>query len=196
MITHRCTTLLLLFALFQANLPAAELAISHSTEEATLSWPSDGAGKVYTIQITPDLSNPRWIPPLPWDNWPINETTFTDPIKGNSRFYRLATTERGRVVSVTYLRSLSALLINLIIIPNIGTDLPFSATHDVDVYRVEYETVDSLLGPTFATAALCVPNSLTAPADLFSYQHGTIHRRQDAPSNPSAEEQLVGVVLA
>jgi hypothetical protein len=77
-----------------------------------------------------------------------------------------------------------------------GIDIPFTASYGVDVYRVDYETVDGLLGPTMASGALFVPTGIPTPADLFSYQHGTVHRRIDAPSYVGVTERAIGLITA
>jgi pimeloyl-ACP methyl ester carboxylesterase len=187
-----------------APLQAAELNIQQRPNQAEieLSWPDLGSNKVYTLQQIEDLNRPLWAPLLPWDDWPIQGTTYVDALAGgrSAGFYRLAATERGRVIAVTYQASVTATILNLFIIPGIESqfmiDIPFSATHGVDIYRVDYETLDGLLGPTQASGALFIPSGMAAPADLLSYQHGTIQRREDAPSNPSTQERLVGEVMA
>ncbi|NIP97075.1 MAG: hypothetical protein GWO24_28035, partial [Akkermansiaceae bacterium] len=87
-----------------------------------------------------------------------------------------AVTERGRVVSVTHQGGLSVEALNALILlieSEYDIDIPLSANHPVDAYRVDYETLDTQLGPTTASGVIFVPREQSEPADLLSYQHGT-----------------------
>jgi hypothetical protein len=174
---------------------AFDLTLQWQEGQPRLSWPSQGANKVYTLQHRTDLGRPDWVPLFPWDSWPIPGTSFADAIGPESaRFYRLAVTERGRVVAVTFQETISPSSINLLIWGaefQYGIDIPFTASYGVDVYRIDYETLDGLLGPTVASGALLVPTGMATAADLFSYQHGTLHRRADAPSSTSAQGRII-----
>jgi len=176
------------------------LSIQPENDQVRLTWPSQGAGKVYTVQYRPALAGGRWTPLLPWDDWPIGGTTFADPLGTEAaRFYRLAVIERGRLAGVTFQESASQATMNLLIQVaelQYGIDIPFTASYGVNVYRIDYETVDGLLGPTLASGALFVPVGIPTPADLFSYQHGTVHRRIDAPSYVGVPERAVGLIAA
>jgi hypothetical protein len=183
------------------SIEAADLQIQQAGDGGLLlSWPGQGSNKVYTLQQAGDLTRPYWTPLFPWDDWPITNLTYTDTIGAQAaRFYRLGITERGRVVSLTLQETISVSTISLIILLaefQYGIDIPFSAAHSVDIYRVQYETLDGLLGPTIASGALFVPVAMSAPADLLTYQHGTIHKRDDAPSSTTCEERLVGQIMA
>ena len=67
--------------------------------------------------------------------------------------------------------------------------------HEVDVYRLTYETIDPNGDPTMASASIAVPGELSVPARLVAYLHGTEIKRDEAPSFTS-EEKDVGVVYA
>ncbi len=54
------------------------LSLQLEGDQARLSWPSQGAGKVYTVQYRPALGTGRWTPLLPWDDWPMAGTTFAE----------------------------------------------------------------------------------------------------------------------
>lgn len=190
---------LLASCMFLAGQPA-DLSIALDNGQPRLSWPSQGASKVYTLQHRTDLSRPGWAPLFPWDQWPISGTAFLDTMGPEAaRFYRLAVTERGRVRAVTPQGTTSAASISSIIfLAEIayGIDIPFPASHSVSVYRIDYETLDGWLGPTVASGALFVPVGMPAAASLLSYQHGTIHLRSEAPSNPGALERNIGLIAA
>lgn len=187
-------------ALFEAPCGGFHLSIQPENDRVRLTWPSQGAGKVYTVQYRSALEGGRWTPVLPWDDWPIGDTTFADPRGAEgARFYRLAVIERGRLAGVMFQESASQATMDLLIQMaelEYGIDIPFAAAYGVNVYRIDYETVDGLLGPTLASGALFVPVGIPTRADLFSYQHGTVHRRIDAPSYVGVAERAVGLIAA
>jgi hypothetical protein len=189
-----------LFACCTVHGQPINLKISMDQGQPVLSWPGQGDGKVYTLQHRPGLHRPNWVPVFPWDQWPITGTSFTDSIgPETARYYRLAVVERGRVASVTLQETVGTFLINLKILgaENLyGINIPFTASYGVDVYRIDYETVDPWLGSTTASGALFVPTGISVPASLLTYQHGTIHRRVDAPSNPGTAERDIGLIAA
>jgi hypothetical protein len=178
----------------------AHLNISLDEGRPLLTWPDQGGSKVYTLQHRSSLAQQGWTPVLPWDQWPITGTTFKDNIGPEAeRYYRLAIIERGRVVSVTLQETVSRFAINLRILGAealYGIDIPFTASYGVNVYRVDYETLDGWLGPVLASGALFVPSGIGTPASLMAYQHGTIHKRGDAPSNTGTAEREIGLIAA
>lgn len=56
----------------------------------------------------------------------------------------------------------------------------------VDLYRVSYPTVvpEKNNLPVRASGLIAVPQNLTAPAPVLSYQHGTVFSRYEVPSRP------------
>ncbi|MBN2505152.1 MAG: hypothetical protein JXQ71_00515 [Verrucomicrobia bacterium] len=177
-----------------------ELGVQLDQGRPRLSWAGQGPAKVYTLQHRSGLESFRWVPLFPWDHWPIADTSFLDTLGAEpARFYRLAVTERGRVSGVQAQDSATRDMVDWLIglaEASYGIDIPFGASYAVNTYRIDYETLDGLLGPTAASGALFVPVGMAGPADLFSYQHGTVHRREDAPSGESSEERLIGIVAA
>jgi len=74
--------------------------------------------------------------------------------------------------------------------------IPVTVTHDVQVWKLLYETVDPIGGRTTASGALVVPEGGKTSWPLLSYQHGTVARRDEAPSSPDSPEQWLGLVIA
>jgi hypothetical protein len=74
--------------------------------------------------------------------------------------------------------------------------IPITPQHNVDVYKVVYDTVDPWGLPTRASAAVAVPATAGRSWPLLAYQHGTITTEMEAPSAGSSTEGLLGVVLA
>lgn len=67
--------------------------------------------------------------------------------------------------------------------------------YPVDIYKVIYHTVSFDSTSTIASGALIVPSGHPCRMPLVSYQHGTILKRQDAPSRNTGEV-IVGIGLA
>ena len=70
-----------------------------------------------------------------------------------------------------------------------------SIDHEVDVYRVTYNTPDPKGNMTFATGAVCIPKDQGCALPLCSYQHGTVAHKMGVPSYQSGELDL-GIMLA
>jgi pimeloyl-ACP methyl ester carboxylesterase len=69
--------------------------------------------------------------------------------------------------------------------------------YGVRYYRITYATIDTAGNPTTASGLVATPVGAVGARPLISYQHGTIVRRSDAPSNPQAREsQMVGAGAA
>jgi len=71
-----------------------------------------------------------------------------------------------------------------------------SVDHDVNVYRLIYQTPDPQGNMTTASGALLVPQGVTCAVPLASYQHGTMALKMEAPSFNPDSERLVGLLFA
>jgi pimeloyl-ACP methyl ester carboxylesterase len=76
--------------------------------------------------------------------------------------------------------------------------IPIEVRSAVDLKRIVYRTVDARGELTEASALLAVPVSITDAVTLVSYQHGTIVKKDGAPSIEGTEnaEALVAVAFA
>lgn len=77
-----------------------------------------------------------------------------------------------------------------------GFDVEYTpATNAVLLYRVTYQTVVPLLDnqPQTVTGLVAVPDGMTGPLPLLSYQHGSEYLKTSVPSDPenSPETQLI-----
>ncbi len=99
---------------------------------------------------------------------------------------------RGATISTTMLAEKSVAQLNG---EFAAAGLPLSARFDVTVYKVVYETIDPQGGVTQASGALFVPKNAPGPRPTASYQHGTIARKDGAPS-AGGGEQVIGLILA
>ncbi|MFQ5570398.1 MAG: alpha/beta hydrolase family protein [Rhodothermales bacterium] len=99
---------------------------------------------------------------------------------------------RGATISTTLLQNKSVAQINAEIA---ALGIPLSATYDVAIYKILYETVDADGAMTRASGALLVPRNAPGRRPMVSYQHGTMTARNDAPS-AGGLEQFVGLMFA
>lgn len=91
--------------------------------------------------------------------------------------------ERGELLSYNLLSTHSQASINLVV-QLLGIDGNYSASYDVDSYKITYRTLDVSGAFIEASGLLSVPKKLadqTSP--MISYQHGTIFEDSSAPSN-------------
>ncbi len=67
--------------------------------------------------------------------------------------------------------------------------------YNVSVYKVIYKTIDTENNPVLASGALIVPE-LENPAPLLSFQHGTIKKDENAPSNFKSDDYFIAVFFS
>jgi len=79
--------------------------------------------------------------------------------------------------NASYLRTLTAANINAITLGQI------TASYDVDLYKITYNTPDVDGQSSIASGLLCIPKDGTTIFPLSCYQHGTVGGREDVPSN-------------
>jgi pimeloyl-ACP methyl ester carboxylesterase len=62
-----------------------------------------------------------------------------------------------------------------------------NAEYGIEVYRIQYATIDPFGGPTIASGALVLPLTPNCFHPLAAYMHGTILEREGVPSRLSGE---------
>lgn len=72
----------------------------------------------------------------------------------------------------------------------------FPPEFDIDVYQLTYTTIDARGNDTTATGVLALPKGGLRALPLLSYQHGTIHEKNEAPSVKDDGERLIALVTA
>ena len=104
---------------------------------------------------------------------------------------------RGDTISVTRLATLDSTQLKQKLL-GVSQTLGFVETnYGIDVYKIIYRTIDPFGNPTQASGLCVIPTNNPKMQGIASYQHGTILRKQDAPSRPdNAQESLVGYILA
>lgn len=69
--------------------------------------------------------------------------------------------------------------------------------YDVDVYKINYNTLDPDSQPIVASGLLCIPNNAeNCKLPIAMYMHGTIVRKESAPSRFNSTEASVGLIAA
>ncbi len=99
---------------------------------------------------------------------------------------------RGETISVTKLYDRSLAEINAELRQ---VNVPATARYDVSVYKLLYKTTDPQGEPVTASGAIAVPSPAFGALDVMSFQHGTILRDAEAPSQSEAG-QFIGLVYA
>lgn len=201
------TVSLLVISCFYANLSAAEndspvLQIERLSESSLkLSWtPFQGSGVTgYRIDYRSDLQS-EWAP-ASGTSWPISATSWETTLNIGSDttgYYRVvALTEtavnRGELVGATLIRSMNMLQVQDVFVSN---GIPILASNGVDLWQLEYETPDATGAPVTASGLLALPQGLDRAAPLLSYQHGTLHRWNEAPSMAEALDYTATLAMA
>lgn len=162
-----------------------------------LEWQGEMADRAFTVQTRDRLSGGLWVAAPSETPWPLRSNRWVDPRPaGAMRFYRvLAVTpaERGKVLAVSELGQYTKAQLNFLFQL---AGIPLTAQHDVTALAVTYETVDPWGGRTQASGLLAFPTARATRLPWVSYQHGTLTRKSDAPSQNATGERLVGLALA
>lgn len=168
-----------------------------ATGGTTLSWTAQPEVQGYLVQYRDRLSGGAWTACPPVNQWPQTGTNWTDPtpFTNSSRFYRVvalpaSTPVRGQVLSAEVVKTMSTNDLNQLFTSN---GLPVQAGNGIVVYRLLYATIDPHGLPTTASGALILPQGLSKPPPLLSYQHGTSLLKTDAPSAANAGEYWIGL---
>ncbi len=97
----------------------------------------------------------------------------------------------GVIVSETFLRSYSQTQCDSIFTAR-GLNVVMSAKTGLDLYKIIYKTTDWNNEQTIASGLIMVPQNRTLPLDIVSYQHGTLSKKQSAPSQNQDGEAIIG----
>jgi hypothetical protein len=164
-------------------------------ENVDLSWSGLNSAFAFTVEVSSSQSAGNSWQAAPASVWPIRSLSWRDPLRtGQSpRFYRVAATsanaDRGKFVSVTSFGLLDIAELKALF-AQFG--VPLSPATGVNLYKLNYETVNPFLVRTTGSGLLVVPQSFAKPLPLLSYQHGTIASRNEAPSSLGGRENVIG----
>lgn len=71
----------------------------------------------------------------------------------------------------------------------------FIPEYSIEIYKLDYETIDPKGNPTNASGAFAFPVGTDKTLSIASYQHGTVLRKDDIPSALNYESN-VGIILS
>lgn len=107
--------------------------------------------------------------------------------------------ERGRLLSADLISTYDSLSIDsLISSVNPFLTVFFAELYDVEVYKIQYVTIDQKGRTTGASGAVLMPvgrNGAPDPAPMVAYSHGTVLHKDGAPSRGGGET-LIGILMA
>ena len=103
-----------------------------------------------------------------------------------------------RIISKTLLRTYTTGQMDSILNANgLGVlTAVFNINYDIDVYRLDYNTVSYDSTATFASGMMAVPRDTNCHFPTAVYHHGTIMTKLGAPSYLTGQEPVIGMVLA
>lgn len=162
-----------------------------------LEWRGGEPDRAYTVQTRDRLDGGLWLAAPAPTPWPVTAPRWVDARPaGGARFYRVlavAPAVRGRVLSVNDLGLYSKAQLDFLF----GlAGVPLKAQYDVRALAVVYETVDPWGGRTSASGFVALPQAGGLRLPLASYQHGTLARKAEAPSQNATGERIIGLALA
>lgn len=162
-----------------------------------LEW-TGPANRAYTLQSRDTLEGGLWLAAPAPHPWPVQTNRWIDtrPPTGDRRFYRVLSVEpanRGALLASTELARYTAATLNFLFA--LG-GVPVTATEDIIVYKVVYETVGPWGGRTQASGVVAFPQRTGKPWPLASYQHGTLAKKSEAPSANATGERVLGLAFA
>lgn len=102
---------------------------------------------------------------------------------------------RGNLVSKTFLYHFSTAQCDSIFEEN-GLNVVLSAKTGLDIYKIVYKTIDWENNSVIASGLMIIPTDVTGALDIASYQHGTLSKKRNAPSQNINGEAIVGIAFS
>ncbi|VGO21542.1 lipase family protein [Pontiella sulfatireligans] len=167
-----------------------------SAGEVALKWMGLAGTYGYAAKATASLDDTwRYVPPV--DLWPIAGTGCTVTVDADAGFMRVVAANRGRLISsYKLIGSMSAAAIRQM--ERSIFKIEPTAIYDVSIYQLIYETFDHRGISTLALGAVAVPTGpgLLLSGPLVSYQHGTLFKKVESPSNTDSGDHSIGYLMA
>jgi pimeloyl-ACP methyl ester carboxylesterase len=176
-----------------------ELRITHmSNGQTLLNWTKLQGDLTYSVEKKATIHSP-WSQLSP----PSLASEFLINADSHQGFFRViaqpssasADINRGRLIASEKVGEVPSLTLQFLL-PGLPPDADRSVPFNVDLYKITYETVDPSGQSTIASAGLAFPQGGTEAIPVASYQHPTVLRRTEVPSNPESSENLGGVFMA
>jgi pimeloyl-ACP methyl ester carboxylesterase len=100
-----------------------------------------------------------------------------------------------RIINKIFLMTLTTEQIDSILTAN-GIPNIFDNQYDIDVYRLDYNTVNFDSTSIMASGMMAVPRNTHCKFPMLEYEHGTESAKMEAPSYLSGQEPVIGMVMA
>jgi pimeloyl-ACP methyl ester carboxylesterase len=100
-----------------------------------------------------------------------------------------------RIISKIFLQTFTVHQLDSVVTVNVGIN-PFTLQYDIDVYRLDYNTVNYDSTLIMASGMLAVPRNTVCHFPMAAYEHGTESAKSEAPSYLTGQEPVIGMVLA
>ena len=98
---------------------------------------------------------------------------------------------------VTPIASFTKAQVDSVLLSNQIPPIVVGTRYDVDVYKINYNTLDPDSQPIVASGLLCIPsNTGSCKLPVAMYMHGTIVKKESAPSRFNSAEASVGLIAA
>ncbi len=105
-------------------------------------------------------------------------------------------TQAQTLVSRTLIRSFSKSQLDSVLGANGIPSLFVTTQYGVDVYKVTYNSFDFDSSSVIESGLLAIPQNVGCKLPIVSYQHGSMSRKEDAPSRLNGAEPLISCILA
>lgn len=188
--------LLLAFECFTAHAQQLTATLgSTGPGSMAVQWNALGGNYVYAVSGAASLTDGTWRYVDDVDAWPQTNTSHTVSTNHTCHFLRVHGINRGQFVTNAPMHSMTVSQINGVLFLR---GLPMTATSDVTVYRLVYETFDHRGLSVLASGALAVPTTPGpgATGPLVSLQHGTVFLKSDAPSEGDQTDLSLAYMMA
>ena len=194
----------LLFALPQLPVcgqtvnPPQIIGLQNTPNGWALGWQFSATGTAYTVQFQDTIQDVIWRLPASAQQFPLASTNWLDSsLTNGARLFRVVAVpaaQRGKIISATLSTTLSTATLSFLF----GlAGIPITPQYNVELYKIDYETISPLGARTLASGALALPQSDSLPLPLVSYQHGTILQTNQAPSSMNLNTEVsIGVAFA
>jgi pimeloyl-ACP methyl ester carboxylesterase len=154
-----------------------------------LSWPGQSPNAVYNVLRGSELNSLNTWPPaavgLSSNSWSTTDDSAT-------QFFRVESIDRGLLLETNLLGVVTAAEITA---SSLGFGFTTPASFDVAYYQIAYQSVDVHGRALACSGAFALPLS-TSTHPLVSFQHGTLVRADEAPSDVNSFYTIPGFILA
>jgi len=188
---------LLAFAIAGLSPLSAQFELNFS-DDNFLTWTDAGANHAYLVEhaaeLAPSPANTVWTPTIANDvvPTPLLGSVVPDWALAERGFYRVQAIPRGTITATAAVSSTPRFSLQLLFVL---AGVSITPDFGVDVFRIQYETLDARNRPTLASGIIAIPQGAAGARPLASIQRPTILQFDEAPTE-STTQQLQATALA